>query len=93
MGWGMTLTTSEPVTEEQIDAVVKDLPDEMKGAFNSKQSWGWSLQVDVSQEDSKHIRVSGAWWSVKCAEHFSKEFAKRLGKVCGCQVRRGKLSG
>lgn len=44
MSWNMTLTTSEPVTEQQIDAVCEALPEEMKGipGFVGKQTWGWS---------------------------------------------------
>ena len=93
MSWSMTLTTSEPVTEEQFDAVCEALPDDMKGPHAaSKQVWGWSLQVDVWQDDPKHIRVGGAGFSRELADSFGKEFAKRLGEACACRVRRGKIS-
>ena len=63
MGYVIEIETDKEFTEESLNSIVGNLPEELKG-FNSKQTWGWSLATDVklnvNRSGSKIISVSGS---------------------------------
>jgi len=98
MSWSIQISTDRGVTNSDIDAIVKELPDDLKRPFGgSKQSWGWSCAVDVScigryVNDNRKISLSGSCSiSGNVAEFFANEFARLIRKRLGCKTRIGKM--
>jgi hypothetical protein len=99
MSWSITIGTDKDVTDEDIALVVFYLPskfrDKCNGAMRgSRQSWGWSLAVDVQAiQNPREVVCSGSCGiSGNIAEEFCEEFAKLISKHLNCIAKVGRMS-
>ena len=95
MSWGIDISTDKDITEADIDAIVVEMPPWMKDKFGgrmkgTKQSWGWSLTVDVhapSVWPNRRISCGGSCGiSGNVAEPFCQEFARMIEKRLNCNA-------
>lgn len=74
------MKSSKPISEALIDSVISELPDNLSRGFG-KQSWGWSLAVDVKLKNPQEIALSGSYGiSWEFAEVSAKAFKSILEK-------------
>lgn len=93
MGWVIDINSDSPIESSQVDSAINSLPDNLKGWHLSKQSWGWTAAVDVSNPQGNTIKLSGSYtMSGMIAEDFSWEFSKRLSDMGHC-IKIGKMEG
>lgn len=98
MSWSIYITATKKITESDIDKVVSELPTKFKDKFNgamkgTKQSWGWSLAVDLRLNSYRRILCSGSCGISGCiAEEFCDHFSKELAKHLDCKVKVWKMS-
>ncbi|WP_063562930.1 hypothetical protein [Paenibacillus sp. O199] len=83
MGWSIDLISDRKITEEEVDKLVSNLPQEMSFVLgNSKQPWGWSTAVDVAIKDEYVIWLSGSYgMSGAIAEKFTIHMKDELEKI------------
>lgn len=68
------------MTEEIVDEVISDLPKSLSRGFG-KQTWGWSLAVDVRISGPKELGLSGSYGvSGSISELAAIAFARSLEK-------------
>jgi hypothetical protein len=92
MGWDVTLTTDRDVTEADMDKIVTELPEGLRGHGGGKQTWGYSLAADVRLDTPREIRCSGSCtMSGHIAAGFCEAMARRLERM-GCKVVIGEMS-
>lgn len=93
MGWDVTLTTDRDVTPADMDKIVDELPQWMRGDWpKPKQQWGYSLAADLRLDSPRKVRCSGSCSiSGKIAEGFCEAMARRLEHI-GCKVVIGEMS-
>ena len=61
MGYNINITLNKKITEEQIDEIVKALPEKFKGYFGGEnQPSGWSCATDLTLRTSRKIGISGS---------------------------------
>lgn len=82
MGWLINIKSDREISEEEIDAIVDELPHELLGQFGpSKQRWGWSLAVDA-RIGGNALTLSGSYaMSGRMAEPAADAFASRLKRL------------
>lgn len=64
MGWSITLNSNKEISEEEVDRIVEQLPGEfLLGGFMepSKQDWGWSTAIDISNPRGAILNLSGSY--------------------------------
>lgn len=77
MGWDIHLKTNKRVTAAVINEIICELPASLKNGL-SRQTWGWSMAVDVRLEPGG-LHLSGSYsLSGKIAEFAAEAFARRL---------------
>ncbi len=85
MGWNIDLETDKPMTEPLIEEIIAELPESIRDG-GGKQSWGWSLAVDVRLNSEHALGLSGSYTlsghiADRAAESFAHQLAKRGYKV------------
>lgn len=82
MGWNINITLDKPITEKELDDLISnDLPDVMSRRGGGRQTWGWSLIVDVKLREETVIGLSGSYGlSGDFAELSAEVFARHLEK-------------
>lgn len=80
MGWNIDIRTDKPMDESLIEEIIAELPSEISNGFG-KQSWGWSLAVDLRLRDPHEIGLSGSCgMSGHKAQFAAEAIARRLEK-------------
>jgi hypothetical protein len=80
MGWNIDIKTEKPMSEKLIEEIIVELPSELKSGFG-KQSWGWSLAVDLRLRHPHEIGLSGSCsMSGHQAQFAAEAIARRLEK-------------
>jgi hypothetical protein len=81
MGWSIDIESDREISESEIDAIVRELPQPVLGVFPSRQAWGWSLGVDARLSGNT-LSLSGSYsMSGRIAELAAEAFARRLEKL------------
>lgn len=78
MGWNIDIKTDRDISEADVEEIIARLPKRFKDGAG-RQSWGWSLAVDLRLRGPREIGLSGSFsMSGEIAEGFAEAFARRL---------------
>ena len=88
MGWSIDFKADKNILEEDIQAIVDNLPSELSQKWgNSRQYWGWSTAVDINNPEGNKFYISGAYG---LSDHIAIEFRdylRREMKKKGYKIR------
>ena len=57
MTWAIFTSIDKPVTEEDLDKAVADLPFPLRGDTPTKQSWGWLCAVNIARQNDGSLVI------------------------------------
>ena len=92
MGWNIDISLGKPISIDVLDKVLFRLPKNLRG-FDTKQTWGWSMAVDVmkpKEDPTDLVRLSGAGFSSPLAREFSAHLSLLLSER-GYRPKVGKM--
>ena len=90
MGWNIKIKTDKPITETLVDEIISELPKELRFG-PGKQSWGWSIAVDVNIRNQTELGLGGSYgMAAMVGSGVAEAFARRLEKR-GFQVTCGAM--
>jgi hypothetical protein len=91
MGWSAVVRADKAIAVTDVEAIMAELPEHLRGggqAFGAtRQIWGWSSGVDVSNPVGSVVELSGSFGiSGGIAKEFAAHFRRSL-KARGYTVR------
>ena len=61
MGWKITLKANRPIFNEDIQAVIDNLPEDLQGAGFPDQTWGWLAATDIYYPEGNELEIAGSY--------------------------------
>ena len=81
MGWSVDYRSDKVITQEDIQGIVDNLPEEYLGMGFPKQQWGWLTAVGIHNPIGNEISIGGSYGiSGDIAERFANYFNRQLKK-------------
>lgn len=92
LGWSIYINSDKPILEQDVDAIVEELPEILKGPWEhlgikpKRSDGGWHSACDIFAPEDKTLRIGGSYGmsghiAEQMAEHLKKELEKQGHKI------------